>query len=322
MSAFSARRNQIGPALRPRRALAFVGLLAAIALVALSPAPAQSDSVKGSLDVLSVNDSGTGLAGAVAGRPFDIVIAARDPLGAPLAVSTDTRVRVDVVTGSGTLGGTQQGTIARRTTQGTISGATYSTFGNKVQLRVSVLSGVALSPATVMVNVASTAVRAVATPGSALSVTDPGCAAPTSTSPVCGYLQLPKGGNGVVLMSVGSCDTILTCRTVSGTAARLVTADVSLKDANGDPLYTQGSPATFILACDKVLCGNGGVTQFPVAIDLTNTGAFNVLDPCPAKGVLGTGQTACLDTVQSKRDIAGDLISYVLFTHDIRGSYP
>ena len=38
--------------------------------------------------------------------------------------------------------------------------------------------------------------------------------------------------------------------------------------------------------------------------------------------MLGAAQTACLDTVQSKRDGAGDLFSVVLFDYDIRASYP
>ena len=123
-------------------------------------------------------------------------------------------------------------------------------------------------------------------------------------------------------MSVGSCDSILTCRTQSGTTARLVTAEVSLKDANGVPLYTATAPATFVLACDKVLCGQGGVGSFPIVIDLTNTGAFTQVPDCPSKGRLGAGQTACRDAVQSTRDNAGDLYSVILFTYDIRGSYP
>ena len=303
-------------------ALAVVSLVATLGLVALNPTPALSDALKGSLAVVSVSDAGTGLVGAVAGQPFTVVVEARDPSGAPLAVSPDTVVRLDVVNGTGTLGGTTRGTIVKKSSQGSIAGATYSTFGNNVVLRVSVVSGLALSPAPVTINVASSAVKANATPGSPLSLTDPGCAAPTSTSPVCGYLLLPNGGNGRVLMSVGSCDTILDCRTDGGTTAQLVTAEVSLKDANGAPLYTPAAPATFILACDKVLCGQGGVTQFPVTIDVTNTGAFQVLSACPAKGVLGADQTACLDTVQSKRDNAGDLYSYVLFDYDMRGSYP
>jgi hypothetical protein len=226
------------------------------------------------------------------------------------------------VTGSGTLAGVLQGTIPKGNSRGTIAGATYGPLENNVTLGVAVVSGTALSGTTTTINVAATAVRAQATPRTSLNVTDPGCPAPTPTSPVCGFLQLPNGGNGTVLMSVGSCATILSCRTQSGTTARLVTAEVSLKDANGVPLYTPTAPATFVLACDKTLCGQGGVSSFPVTIDVTNTGSFTQVPDCPSKGVLGTGQTACRDSVQSTRDNAGDLYSVILFTYDIRGSYP
>ena len=40
------------------------------------------------------------------------------------------------------------------------------------------------------------------------------------------------------------------------------------------------------------------------------------------EGSAGRDQTACVDTVQSKRNGAGDLYSVVLFDYDIRGSYP
>ena len=302
--------------------MAVVALVTGVALVGSVPTAALSDTVKGSLVVLSVNDAGTGLPGAVAGRPFTVVVQALDPLGAPLAVTPDTVVRLTVESGAGTLGGTTTGTIPKKRSQGSITGATYAPFGNNVVLGVSVVTGTSLSPTTVTVNVASTAVKATASPGRSLDVTDPGCASPTPALPVCGYLKLPNGGNGTVLMSVGSCDSILSCRTDGSTSAQLVTAEVSLKGANGQPLYTSTSPAVFILGCDKVLCGNGGVAQFPVTIDVTNTGAFQVLENCPAKGVVGPLQTACLDAVQSKRDNAGDLYNVVLFVHDIRGSYP
>jgi hypothetical protein len=288
----------------------------------VAPSASLAGPVKGTLAVISVGDQGTGLVGAVAGRPFDVVVEARDPLGAPLVPNQDTKVRLSLVTGSGTLAGVLVGTIPKTSSRGTISGATYSAFGNGVKLGVTVVSGTALSGTTTTVNVAATAVRAQASPRSSLDVTDPGCPAPSPSSPVCGFLQLPNGGNGTVLMSVGSCDTILSCRTKSGTTARLVTAEVSLKDENGAPLYTPSAPATFVLACDKTLCGQGGVSSFPVTIDLTNTGAFTQVPDCPSKGVLGAGQDACRDTVQSTRDNAGDLYSVILFTYDIRGSYP
>lgn len=307
---------------RPVPVLAVVAMLWAAALLLVAPSASLAGSLKGSLAVISVADQGTGLVGAVAGRPFDVVVEARDPLGAPLAPTQNTRLRLSLVTGSGTLAGVLEGTIAKGATRGTISGATYAPFGNAVRLGVAVVSGTSLSSTTSTINVAATAVRAQASPRSSLNVTDPGCPAPTPTSPVCGFLQLPNGGNGTVLMSVGSCVTILTCRTQSGTTARLVTAEVSLKDATGAPLYTPTAPATFILACDKTLCGQGGVSSFPLTVDLTNTGAFTQVPDCPSKGVLGSGQTACRDTVQSTRDNAGDLYSYILFTYDIRGSYP
>lgn len=306
----------------PLPILALVAMLWAAALLLVAPSASQAGSVKGSLAVISVGDQGTGLVGAVAGRPFDVVVEARDPLGAPLVPSQNTKVRLRVVTGSGTLTGVIEGTIPKTSSRGTISGAVYAPFGNGVTLGVDVVSGTALSGTTTTINVASTAVRAQASPRSNLNVTDPGCPAPTATSPVCGFLQLPNGGNGTVLMSVGSCDTILSCRTKGGTTAQLVTAEVSLKDENGLPLYTPSAPATFVLACDKALCGQGGVSSFPITIDLTNTGTFSQVPDCPSKGVLGTGQSACRDTVQSTRDNAGDVYSVILFTHDIRGSYP
>jgi hypothetical protein len=307
--------------LRHLSVLSVVALIWASVLLAMSPG-AFAGPVKGSLAVISVADQGTGLAGAVAGRPFTVVVEARDPFGVPLAPNQNTTIRLRVVTGSGALAGVIEGTIPKTSSQGTISGAVYTPFGNNVTLGVDVVSGTALTGTTTTVNVAATAVKAQATPRSNLNVTDPGCPAPTPTSPVCGFLKLPNGGNGTVLMSVGSCDTILSCRTKSGTTARLVTAEVSLKDENGAPLYTPTAPATFVLACDKTLCGQGGVSSFPVTVDLTNTGAFAQVPDCPAKGVLGTGQSACRDTVQSTRDNAGDLYSVILFTYDIRGSYP
>ena len=295
--------------------------LLALATLAGLP-PASGGAVKGSLVVLSVSDPTTGLAGAVQGRPFSVVVEARDDLGAPLAVTRDTTVTLVAISGPGSLGGTLTGTIPKNRSQGTISGATYSTFANGVVLEARATGGVSLSAGRVTVNVARTAVKATATPGSAIDVTDPACAVPSPAVPVCGYLKLPNGANGTVLMSVGSCAGIVACFSQAQAPPGLVTASVSLKDANGAPLYTKTAPATFVIGCDKSLCSNGGVPKFDVLIDVTDTGAFALAPDCPSKGVLGATQTSCVDTVQSKRDGAGDLFSVVLFDHDIRGSYP
>jgi len=295
--------------------------LLALATIAGIP-PASGGAVKGSLVIRSVTDPTTGLAGAVQGRPFTVVVQALDDLGAPLVVTRDTTVTLVEISGPGSVGGTLTGTIPKNSSQGTISGATYSTFANGVVLEVRSTGGLSLSPAQTTVNVARTAVKATATPRSSLDVTDPGCAAPTREVPVCGFLKLPNGANGTILLTVGSCAGIVACFSQAQAPPGLVTASVSLKDANGAPLYTKTAPATFVLGCDKTLCSNGGVPKFNVLIDVTDTGAFEVAPNCPSKGVLGATQTACLDTVQSKKDGSGDVFSVVLFDHDIRGSYP
>ena len=301
-------------------------VLALASLAVLSPGPASGGAVKGSLVVISVNDAATGLAGAVQGRPFSVVVEARDDANLPLPVTKDTPVALTEVSGPGTLSGTVTGVIKKNTSRATISGALYSLFANGIVLEARTTGGTSLSAGRTTANVARTAVKASAAPGSSLDVTDPSCAAPSTAVPVCGYLKLPNGGNGTVLLSVGSCLGIVSCfKGVQTPPPGLVTAAVSLKDANGAPLYTKTAPATFVLACDKSLCSNGGVPKFDVYIDVTNAGAMderNLAPPCPAKGVLGQAQDFCLDTVQSKRDGAGDLYSVVLFDHDIRGSYP
>ncbi|RYP87274.1 hypothetical protein EKO23_06660 [Nocardioides guangzhouensis] len=306
-------------------------VVAVVPLAVAASNPARADAVKGSLAIISVSDAGTGLTGltgaAVQGRSTSVVVEARDETGAPMAVTRATTVRL-TASGPGTLGGTTTGTIAKNASRVTITGATYSTFANGVVLTASVTGGVSLDQGSATINVASTAVKATAREGTPLNVTDPGCAAPTAANPVCGFLRLPNGGTGTVLMYVESCVGVfklgeVACFTGSSQQpAGLVTAVASLKDADGNKLYSKTDPATFVVACDKTLCSNGGVPKFPVVADLTNSGDLMPVFDCPAKGLLGDDQQACLDTVQSKRDNAGDLYSVILFDHDIRASHP
>ena len=86
----------------PVSVLAVVAMLWAAALLVVAPS-ASRPAREGILAVISVGDQGTGLVGAVAGRPFDVVVEARDPLGAPLVPTQDTSVRLSLVTGSGAL---------------------------------------------------------------------------------------------------------------------------------------------------------------------------------------------------------------------------
>jgi hypothetical protein len=237
-------------------------------------------------------------------------------------VNQATTIVLEEVSGPGVLGGTTSAVIPRNGSGATISGATYSQYANGVELRVRAVSGVDLSPDEVNVDVALTAVGDNATAGRSFRLTDPNCAAPTAEVPTCGQFILPNGASGHVTMSVGSCDGLGPCREVGSTEALVVTAIANLKDAAGDPLYNNRSPATVVVGCDKDLCRelSNGVPKIPVIYTLDNTGSLTkTAPPCPAKGVVGEGQEACVDYVQSSRN-QGDLYLVVLFVHDARFS--
>jgi hypothetical protein len=308
-----------------RRSLAIL----ATALLALAWAvgisiPAGAAPAKGSLDIVSVTDTASALAGPVQNRPFNVAVRVLDSAGLPTTVNQATTVVLDEVSGPGVLGGTTSAVIPRNGTGVTITGATYSQFANGVVLRVRATSGVQVDPDTITVDVALRAVGADAAPHHSVNVTDPTCGAPTTQVPNCGQLVLPNGASGHVTVSVGSCDGLAACKTEGTTEALVVTAIANLKDEAGNPLYNDAAPATLILACDKDLCRTtaNGVSAFQVIYTLNNTGGLDKTAPaCPAKGVLGAGQVACVDYVQSSRS-NGDLYMYLLFDADLRASFP
>jgi hypothetical protein len=286
------------------------------------------------LRIVLITDQDSGLQYPVQGRPFNVVVQAVDDDGQPLNVSKPTKIKLKEVSGPGELGGNTTAVIQKDFSSTTIVGATYSKFANDVVLKVKVVYGDDLAPGKITVEVALTAVGADATPGKSLTLTDPDCAAPTSKVPTCGFLNLNNGADGHVTLSVGSCDDLADkfggCRERANTEALVVTTIASLKDADGDPLYSRKHPAKVILACDKVLCGKSdhktsGKThhkkpKIRVLYTLNNTGPLtNVAPPCPKKGALGKGQKVCVDYKNSKRR-DGDLFLPVLFKVDGRWS--
>jgi hypothetical protein len=307
--------------LRRYIAVLSAALLAAAWAVGIS-IPASAASVKGSLDIVSITDAASGLGGPVQNRPFNVAVRVLDSAGQPRTVNQATTIVLEEVSGPGVLAGTTTAVIPRNGFGATISGATYSQFANGVVLRVRAASGVDLAPDEVIVEVALRAVGANASPGRSLNLTDSNCGAPTAEVPNCGQLLLPNGASGHVTLSVGSCDGLGACLTTGSTEALVVTAIANLKDAAGNPLYSNLEPATLVLACDKDLCREtaNGVPKIPVIYTLENTGPLNkVAPPCPAKGVLGEGQEACVDYVSSSRS-QGDLYLHLIFNVDMRGS--
>jgi hypothetical protein len=284
------------------------------------------------LQIVSIRDRGSGLLSPVQDRKFDVVVQVVDDDSESTNVSKATKIKLTEVSGPGVLGGNTTAVIQANTSSTFILGATYSQFANGVVLEVTVVYGEHLKQDQITVEVARTAVGADATPGKPLKLRDPNCAAPTSTVPTCGFLNLNNGADGHVTLSVGSCDDLADkfggCRDRRNTEALVVTAIASLKGSDGDPLYSNKEPAKAILACDKVLCGKSGhkwhgrhgKPKIKVIYTLNNTGPLTkVAPPCPKKGVLGQGQKVCVDYKHSKRR-DGDLYLPLLYNVDLRYS--
>ena len=307
---------------RLRRFVAVTGatILAIGFGVAGGSVPAGAAAVKGDLRIVAVTDTGSGLGAPVQDRPFNVVVEVVDTDGQLMTVNQATTIVLEEVSGPGELDGNTEAVIPRNGSGTTISGATYSQYANGVQFRVRAVSGVALEPSdTVTVDVALTAVGRTARPNVPLELTDEqGCAVPTPDVPTCGYLLLPNGAHDLVTLSVFSCDGVAACRTNGDTTALVVQALADLGD-----LYSTDAPATLVVACDKVLCGQSGVPHLPLLYDLENTPDtdLKVAPTCPAKGVLGEDQEACYDDVLSTRN-DGDLYSYLHFRIDVRCSQP
>jgi hypothetical protein len=286
------------------------------------------------LRIVLIRDRGSGLLWPVQDRKFDVVVEVVDDDGQPVKVDEPTKIKLKEVSGPGELGGNTTAIIQKDFSSTVILGATYSQFANGVVLKVKVVYGERLLSAKITVEVALTAVGADAKPGKPLKLSDPNCAAPTSKVPTCGFLNLKNGADGHVTLSVGSCDDLADkfggCREKAGTEALVVTAIASLRDFDGDPLYSNKHPAKLILAFDKVLFGKKGhkkhdenghkKPKIRVLYTLHNTGPLtDVAPPCAKKGVLGEGQGACVDYGQSMRR-NGDLYLPVLFKGDLRCS--
>jgi hypothetical protein len=277
------------------------------------------------LQIVLIKDRGSGLLWPVEDRKFDVVVHVVDDDNKPTEVDEPTKIKLTEVSGPGELRGNTAAVIQKGFSSTVISGATYSQFANGVVLKVKVIYGEHLDSDKITVEVALTAVGADAKPGKPLKLKDPDCAAPTSKVPTCGILLLKNGADGHVTLSVGSCDGLANkfggCRERANTEALVVTAIASLRDSDGDPLYSRKHPAKAILACDESLCPKTkDVTKFKVIYTLNNTGPLKkVAPPCPKKGVIGKDQKACVDYKNSKRR-DGDLYLPLLYNVDARYS--
>src|SRR5512132_1830103 len=110
-----------------RRSLAVTSaaLLAGVLAAAGTSVPAYA-AAKGSLEIVSVTDTGSGLGAPVQDRPFNVAVRVLDLAGQPTTVNQATTIVLEEVSGPGVLGGTTSAVIPRYGSGATISGATYS----------------------------------------------------------------------------------------------------------------------------------------------------------------------------------------------------
>lgn len=157
-----------------------------------------------------------------------------------------------------------------------------------------------------------------------LGIGDADCTAAT-TEPLCGTVVLANGlASPQGALSLGECTTDLGCR--SGSQVVQFVADLGNN-------YSRRDPALLIIRCDAALCPGKKVgpiydavydaLKYKVALSFEATGPLSLTSqPCLLPGVARDlrGNDYCTDLYQSHRDANGDLLLYVLFTHDMRGS--
>lgn len=247
------------------------------------------------------------------GAPFSLTVTLT-AAGAPAAFNKDTVLGLSAP-GPGVVSPSSV-TMPGGASTATFTGISYSTFANGVTLTAS-LGGKKITATSTPSN-AFDVLQSLKTDGASPHVAfqdgaGPGnCASVGSANPVCGVVVLPNGSNSGVLLSTGSCAGI-GCDT-RGTVTQVIT------DLTSQPLYSPTAPATLIIRCYRTVCGQGGVNKYTAHASLSATGPLSAVPACPAKGTLGAGQDFCTDYVQSTRDNADELLLYVLFDRDFRGS--
>ena len=142
------------------------------------------------------------------------------------------------------------------------------------------------------------------------------CGEVDATHPFCATVLLPNGAGNIVL-GTGACDdtTYTDCASKKDSFVFELVADLSG--------YTPSSPATVILSCDKIYCGNGSIQKNVPHFTIGGNADLENVPACAAKGVAPGPDDlvgACVDYVQSTRDNAGDTHLWVLFARDSRMS--
>jgi len=254
---------------------------------------------------------------ALAGAPLAVTVSFLDASGQPASFNKDTRISV-----------TAAGTTVRSIDTLALKGETTSTLSiaipdgaSRVALKVAFTSGrltysdTATTEPDQRFDVVSELETDTAPSAGSFAPGIGGtndCAEATRSDPVCGIFVLPQAAQGQqVLLSRAPCDAVTYTGCTKGSVVQ------ALADLSG---YSTTSPATFIVKCDKSLCGKGPIQGQVVNWAIDGDAPLRQALACPAKGTVAAPGTACVDYVQSKRDGSGDTYFYVLFPDDARVS--
>jgi hypothetical protein len=257
-----------------------------------------------------------------AGSPFTLSVTLT-PAGATFNTNTNLSLTASLASGAHQGGSLSPASIVM---PGGVNSAqfrvSYSAVDNGVQVTVSVAKA---TGKTRLVTPGTTAPFDVLKTVEIFPSTDPSlsvgrgvgeadCTQDTTESE-CGVIILPNAfasQNGA--LSLGACTSDLGC--TAGSQVVQFIADL----AND---YSPTNPATMIIRCSKQLCRGKGVASYTLKVSFLATGPLDLVSaPCTTKGVAldAAGNTFCTDYVRSHRDNAGDLLLYLLFVHDMRGS--
>jgi hypothetical protein len=242
---------------------------------------------------------------------FNLTVTLTAAGNVPAAFNQDTTLSL-VAPGPGTL--SPSSVVMPRNTSTAVFPVAYSTFANNVTVSAAGGKGKNAVPsvgsnAFDVLQSLRTAAASANTPfqdGTGLEE----CTNTDAANPICSRVVLNNGSNSNVVLSSGSCAGI-GCNT-KGTVAQVI-ADLS-------GLYTRTAPAEMIIRCFRTICGSGGVNKYKPLVSQSATGVLTQAPACPAKNTIGSGQTSCVDYVQSTREGADNLFLVVLFLDDFRAS--
>ena len=318
------RRRRISSVAHRRGAIAFaaIGLLAPFIVGTVSSADAGAIAPTGLNVVAATANPNPDLGGAVpavlvqAGGSFTLTISL-SPSGATFNKDTEITLTLQSVAGGIPHGTFSPSTVTFPADMASASYAiAYSAADNGLVLKASANTpnGKITPGSTAPFDVVSTLLPLEKSDQPLTAGVGDSSCSQASTEPECGIIVLPKGMNSDAAFTLGRCTPDLGC--TSGSQVIQFVADLGTR-------YSPTNPATLIVRCDKQLCRstNNGIRAFALKVSQSASGPLSdVSQPCAVKGVVNNGETFCTDYVQSHRDYSGDLLLYLLFTQDMRGS--